>query len=745
MSMPIIDIVLAGNPNCGKTSIFNAMCKTRQKVGNFPGVTVEKKTGHVFRSHCRIRVTDLPGTYSLNVCSPDEKIARQHILDNNRSIIVNVIDGTNCDRNFFLTTQLMELQRPMIVAVNMSDEMESRGLKMDFSALSEELGLPVIPTVGNSGKNVDKLLETVEEMYSQYFAAEGSRAFSPRLHVAQNAAIQAEIENVASLLRKNSLDSAVSPEWLAARFLEKDQCLLPALGTTKSGEELSSQLRLSGERIVNLFDEEAEVLMTEARYAFINSLLERFLIHGTPKSNWTENLDQLLLHRVFGLPIFLLVVFLIFQLVFTIGEYPMALIESGVQSLSDLISTYWGQEKWPLLRSLVLDGLISGVGGVLVFLPNIVLLFLGIALLDGTGYIARAAFLMDKIMRVVGLHGKSFLPMICGLGCTVPAVMATRCLENEKDRFTTLMVLPLISCNARFIVYAMLIPIFFPIQQRGFVLLSLYLFGVFISVLVARFLRSTLLKGGDSSFMMEVPPLRMPTLTFLLLEMWERAKIYLTKVAKIILSASIVLWVMANFPAPDESVFAVERETLALMSEHENYDELLADFQKRQRAAALEYSFIGRLGRFLEPVFEPVGFNWKIVTAFLFAVPAKEIFVTQFSLLYGVEHEEDEGGGAAAGSALRRALLAEHYQSGHFMAGKPVYTPLMAVCIMIFCMLSTPCIGTTAAIIRETNSYLWGVGQFFGLTALAWLVTFMVFRLGLFLQIGTAAIATHSL
>lgn len=737
MTNPIIDIILAGNPNSGKTSVFNAMCKTRQKVGNFPGVTVEKKVGHVFRPHSRIRVTDLPGTYSLNVCSPDEKIARQHVLDSENAIIVNVIDGTNCDRNFFLTIQLLELQRPFILVVNMSDEMEERGLKMDFAALSDELGIPVIPTVGNTGHNIDKLLDIIEDLYRTSLL--DKKKMAPRLPILQNTAVQTEVENIAAVLKENNLLEPISEMWLAARLLEQDSGFLSMIAElpTPAKTEIYQQLEGSSKRIETLFDEEPEVLMTEARYAFINSLLERFLSHGQPKINWTETLDRVLLHRFFGLPIFLLVVFLIFQLVFTVGEYPMELIEIGVQKLMETLSDFWSPHHYPVLRSLLLEGVISGVGGVLVFLPNILLLFLGIALLDGTGYIARAVFLMDRIMRLVGLHGKSFLPLICGLGCTVPAVMATRCLENEKDRMTTLMILPLISCNARFIVYAMLIPIFFPVQQRGFVLLSLYLFGVLISIIAARFLRSTILKGGDSSFMMEVPPLRWPSLSFLFLEMWERAKVYLSKIAKIILGASVILWILSSYPTLDEEQFETYVQANYNLTEIEAEKQDL-ELAKIRRSATLEYSFIGRLGRVLEPAFAPLGFNWKIVTAFLFAVPAKEIFVAQFSLLYGVEPlENPDTGELTSGGVLRQALLEERYSNHHFLAGKPIYTPLMAICIMVFCMLSNPCIGATAAVIRETNSYLWGIGQFLGLTFLAWLVTLIVFHIGLFLRLGT--------
>ncbi len=792
------EIVLAGNPNCGKTSVFNLLCKTHQKVGNYPGVTVEKKTGLIFLDQAVIRVTDLPGTYSIQPSSLEEKVARRWLMDTSPRLIVNIVDGTNLERGLYLTLQLMELGRPQILVINMADEMERSGIELDTAALQEELRIPVILTAAARKESREPLLNFILPHLNQEPQLPD---FPTELNPTMRESIQEILEEAPKSL---ILEWKVRPEWVALSLLENDASLMErfeGLGHTN----LLESARNKASRIHAFYDESPMVLATEARHRLAQSLTSRHQKITQIKADFRETLDTLLLSRIFGLPIFLGIVYLTFQLVFTVGSYPMDWIDALFGFLGEEVARFWPKASDSSLRSLILDGIIGGVGGVIIFLPNIVLLFTAIAFLEGTGYMARAAFLMDRLMRGFGLHGKSFMPLASGLGCTVPSIMATRILENRSDRMITLFMLPMVSCSARLPIYGLLIPVFFPLQYRGAVLMAVYLAGFFILIAGAWVLRLTHFKSEASSFMLELPPLRMPTMGFVVAEMWHRSSIYLRKAGTIILACSLILWAMSRWPRlPEEHLgtppaftfsenarihkleelwlnthaisqdfwdFAPEykkaekgllsqaqtlgiTQTITLASLEEFLAELpeiqekvayhteaVTDFENHRTTEELAHSLAGRIGKFVEPVFTPVGFDWKISTALIGAIAAKEVFVTQFGIIYELGSEIDLDAESDMerendGTRLGQALLRDTYPEDHQRAGQKVFHPLVAVSLMIFCLVSSPCMATIAVTIRETGSWLWGFWQFFGFTFLAWILALIIYQGGMALGFG---------
>ena len=794
MSPSLFTVLLAGNPNSGKTSVFNLLCKTHQKVGNYPGVTVEKKVGRVYHQKDEFRVIDLPGTYSLKPSSLEEKIARKHLLEERDALILNIVDGTNLERNLYLSLQLMELGRPMILVVNMQDEMLGKGIVLNPDRLSKELGVPVILLSANKQKSRIPLIEEIIKNANKPHIAEP-------VPLNLNPTLLEERARLQTCLGSQTLPAS----FLALQILEDD----PELSTMIKEEGLKSR-----ERILEIYDENASVLIAEARYRLIQNLLDVCLAYTPVKKTYWDSLDSVLTAKTTGLPIFFLIVYLTFQMVFTLGDYPMGWIEAFFEWLKDHIIQIWPKSEDTWLKSLLIDGLIGGVGGVLVFLPNIVLLFIAIAFLDGTGYMARAAFLMDRVMKGFGLHGKSFMPLVSGLGCTVPSIMATRVLENQADRMITLMVLPMVSCTARLPIYGLLIPVFFPLEQRGFVLFCVYLVGIIILILSAKLLRMTMFRHNSSAFLMEIPPLRLPTLGFLWTEMLLRSKIYLKKAGSVILVCSLILWALGRYPRleivdpqlenrkenarmiltaelskilPDPNLAPLllkledlnqdyheweagyengilelqgtladtvsEIKTVAslkLILESSktgdnaapiwtDYQTELSEIANIQSNQELLHSFAGRIGTFFAPVFAPIGFDWKIVTALIGAIAAKEVFVTQFSIIYGMGSDIDTDSLTdlnQSETSLSKALKEDRYLPGHPRAGEKVFSPLVAISLMIFCLISTPCMSTIAVTIRETNSYAWGLWQFAGFSILAYVLSFLIYQTGILMNLS---------
>ena len=677
-------VALVGNPNSGKSSLFNMLTGSRQHVGNYPGVTVEKKEGYCAHHGREILFVDLPGTYSLTAYSAEELITRRFILEDKPDVVVDVLDASNIERNLYLGTQLMEMNVPLVLAFNMSDLAKRRGLEFDLGQMSHLLEARIVLTVGNRGEGRGALLQAIVET-----AGEGRK---PRVHsVPYGGEIEEELSRIETVVRdrEKQLADRYGSRWVAVKLLEQDDEILGKIGN----REVLDAVAKSVSHLRSLFRDEPEIVLADRRYGFISGACQETIRNSVERRHdASDMIDAVVTHRILGLPIFLSLMYVVFLLTFTIGRYPMGWLETLFDWCAHAITGVWpaGGPVW--LRSLMVEGIISGVGGVLVFLPNILLLFLAISVLEDSGYMARAAFVMDRIMHKIGLHGKSFIPMLIGFGCSVPAIMATRILENRRNRLTTIMVIPLMSCGARLTIYALFIPAFFSPHWRGPVLWIIYVIGIALGVLLAKLLRMTLLGGETVPFVMELPPYRMPTSKAVFLHTWYRAWMYLRKAGTVILAASVVLWAAANFPRPSDEVLAgLSREAA--------------------QQVALRYSLVGRLGRAVEPVIEPLGFDWKIGTALVGAIPAKELFVSQMGIIYAV-----------GGADTHTAGLQEHLRAD--------YTPLVGFCVLLFCLISAPCVATVAMVRQETGSWRWAIFQFVGLTVLAYAVTLAVYQVG---------------
>lgn len=681
-----ITVALAGNPNSGKTSVFNMLTGARHHVANYPGTTVEIEQAHFTYKEFRITFVDLPGTYDLSALSTEEVVARNFIIDDKPDVVIDVIDASNAERNLYLTTQLIEIDVPLVLAFNMSDLAERQGIVFDVSKLSNLLEAPIVQTVANKARGRAELLDAVV-----------TAANAPRRHrthrITYGDEIEQTLDRLETLIRSQraNLAEKYGSRWLALKLLEQDSDIHSRIqsGTIREGVEKDLN------RLKTIFGDDPEVIIADKRYGFISGACQEAVKTTVQlRHNTSDIADAVLTHRLFGLPIFLLMMYLVFYLTFTVAAFPMGWLEHFFGWLSASLASFWPPQSESWLRSLLIDGIIPGVGGVLVFLPNILILFLAIAVIEDSGYMARAAFIMDNLMHKIGLHGKSFIPMLIGFGCTVPAIMATRILENKRSRLTTIMVLPLMSCGARLTIYGLLIPAFFPQNWRGPILWLIYFTGIVLAVITAKVLRLSIFRGEIEPFVMELPPYRVPTLKSILNHTWVRGWLYLKKAGTIILGFSIVLWVAMSYPRPDE-------QSLAGLSS----DQI--------RQTRLAYSVIGRLGRGIEPAIKPLGFDWKIGTALIGATPAKELFVAQLGIIYAISSHDDTD---------NISMLRAHLQAD--------YSPLAGFCIMLFCLISSPCVATIAVIRSETGSWKWAAFQFLFLTALAFIVTLIVFQLG---------------
>jgi ferrous iron transport protein B len=716
-----ITVAVAGNPNAGKTTIFNNLTGARQKVGNYPGVTVEWKEGTVKRGDLRLQLVDLPGTYSLSPYSEEELVARDFLLNRRPDVVVDVVDASNLERNLYLTTELLETGLPLIVVLNMTDAAQDRGLNIDAARLAARLGVPVVPAVGNKGRGMDELVETIASVTASLASlpgpAEICRDSGPGpayLTQAQGSSGPARVDfgpAVEDAIRRleGLLPDTPHRRWQAVKLIEGDQNVLESIA--------DPDLRMAAAETVARFaagtTDEPDIHLARLRYEHIGRLWRDVCREDAPgRKSLSDRIDRVVMHPVWGVPIFLGLMYGVFTLTFTLGNPVMDLIDGGFIRLGDLITGLWPAGSGSHLKSLLVDGIIGGVGGVIVFLPNIVLLFMAIAVLEGTGYMARAAFVMDRFMSKVGLHGKSFIPLLIGFGCTVPAIMATRTLETRRDRLITMMVLPLMSCGARLPIYALLIPAFFAPKWQGPALWIIYVLGIVLALGGARLLRATLFRGETTPFLMELPPYRMPTAASLLSQMWTRAWLYVKKAGTVILGAAVILWCLTFYPKPHDTYVPpahFEGAAPVVFSELTDADQI--------QSAELSYSVAGRVGRALEPVLKPIGFDWRIATALVGAVAAKEVFVAQMGIVFAVG-EADE-----SSEQLRQQL-------------RNRYSPLVGLCIMIFALISTPCIATFAITRQEAGSIKWAIAQTTSLTALAWIVTFIVYRGGLLLGLG---------
>ena len=701
-----LKVALAGNPNCGKTTLFNALTGARQHVGNYPGVTVERRAGDAMLGELPAQIIDLPGTYSLTSYSPEERVAQEELAGGGHDVVVLVADSTCLKRNLVLLAQVMQTGANPVLCLNMADEARAAGQRIDLGQMERLLGFPVVETVGHRRHGMGELKKAILRAARQPLA---------RHRLVLGGRLEKAIAEVRARLPASA--PARSGDWVATKLLLGDPDHLARLAADPEGADALAEAERQRGWLETETGLDVALLVTERYFGFVDGLLREVLTQA-PRGDAravSDRIDALLAHRLLGLPIFAAVMYAIFWLTFSVGELPMGWLEALFGWLGAAVSGLWPAGSDSSLRSLVVDGVIGGVGGVVVFLPNIVLLFAGLALLEDTGYMARAAFLTDRVMHRFGLHGKSFIPLVTGFGCSVPGIMATRTLENERDRLTTMLVLPLMSCGARLPIWMLLIPAFFAPEWRAPMLWLIYAVGVLLALVLAKLLRKSLLRGEEAPFVMELPPYRMPTLRGALTKTGERGWIYLRKAGTVILGISVLLWALTSYPkAADYRVDAqlAAGEIGLAGSTAPGVPSLSPEELAHRRATEdLQASVAGRIGVALEPAFAPLGFDWKILTAMLGAFAAKEVFVAQMGIVYSMGETEEATDGLRA--ALRRD-----------------YSPLTGFCLMLFLLVSAPCMATVAVTRRESGRWRWALLQLGGLTAIAYLLALIVQQVG---------------
>lgn len=709
-----INVALVGNPNCGKTSLFNIASGAHEHVGNYSGVTVDAKEGFFDFQGYHFRIVDLPGTYSLSAYTPEELYVRKHIIEETPDVIINVVDSSNLERNFYLTTQLIDMNVRMVIALNMYDELEASGNKLDYTQLSQLIGVPMVPTVCRRGEGVDKLFHVIIGIYEggDFLSQKGEirseiledlrdwhktyvpdhefgshkeeedarpRGYMRHIHINHGPELERSIEEVKKAISQNEdIRHKYSTRFLSIKLLENDREIENFISTLPNGKEIIAIRNKETLRIRKVMNEDSEQAITDAKYGFITGALkETFTDNHLEKEQTTCVIDSIVTHRIWGYPIFFLFLYIMFEGTFVLGDYPMQGIEWLVDQLGNLIRNNMAEGP---LKDLLIDGIIGGVGGVIVFLPNILILYFFISILEDSGYMARAAFIMDKIMHRMGLHGKSFIPLIMGFGCNVPAIMATRTIEDRKSRLITMLVNPLMSCSARLPIYLVMIGAFFP-NCASFMLLCIYTAGILLAVIMARIFSKFLVKGEDSPFVMELPPYRMPTSKSIMRHTWEKGAQYLKKMGGIIMIASIIIWFLGYYPRHDTHESVAEQQ---------------------------ENSYIGQIGKAIEPVIKPLGFDWKLGIGLISGVGAKELVVSTLGVLYTNEGD------------VENVNLSDRI---------PI-TPLVALAYMLFVLIYFPCIATFAAIKQESGSWKWAIFTAGYTTGLAWLIAFTVFQIG---------------
>ncbi len=679
-----ITVALVGNPNCGKTSFFNHATGLHEKVGNYSGVTVDSKIGTFHHQGYTIHLVDLPGTYSLTEFSPEELYVRRFISEEKPDLVLNIVDAGNLERNLFLTTQLIDINPRMVMALNMYDELQKSGDTLDHESLSQMLGFPIIPTVSKTGQGIDEVLSAIVKVY-----LDEDTSSTKHIHINYGEECEQSIAKVKALVKQeDSIRGIYHGRYMALKLIENDSQMHELLKQSPNYEKIRATAEQARKSIENSYHDDISSIISDLKFGFIRGALKETLTHHREdKKKMMYALDTVLTNKWLGFPVLIVFLWLMFQTTFTLGAYPQEWLETGISALGQ-----WVARILPagMLNDLLVDGIITGVGGVLVFLPNILIMFLFISFLEDSGYMARAAFIMDKLMHKIGLHGKSFIPYLIGFGCSVPAIMATRSLENRKDRLLTVLTVPFISCSARLPVYLLLVSAFFS-KNQGLVLLSIYLIGLVIAILTALLLKKIVFKNENDHFVMELPPYRMPTLRNTIIHMWEKAVQYLRKMGTVILFASIIIWALGYFPQSHQENTVVQ----------------------------MEQSYIGKIGHAIEPVVKPLGFDWKMGVSLVTGLAAKEIVVSTMGILYEGDAELDESSPS----------LIHSMQSQTDSLGKPVFTPLVAYAFMLFILLYFPCIATVTAIGREIG-HKWAWFSVFYQTGIAWLVSFAVFQIG---------------
>ncbi len=733
----IIDIAFVGNPNSGKTTIFNFASKSREKVGNYGGVTVEAKTAKFKMDGYIFNIVDLPGTYSLTAYTPEELFVRKHILSQYPDIVINVVDASNVERNLYLTTQLIDMDIKVIVALNMYDELEATGDNFDFGMLGKMLGIPFIPTVGSRGRGVKELFRKVIDVF------EDRETILRHIHINYGKTMERSIRKIQDEIWKNSaLTDKISSRFYAIKLLEKDESTHFSLNKLANYSEIKNIANKEIEILETDFQDDSESMIADAKYGFISGALKETYHENKLKRKLkteTEIIDTFLTHKIFGLPIFLFFMWLMFYSTFTFGKYPMKWIDQGILTIGTLINTYLPNG---MFKDLVVDGIISGVGSVLVFLPNILILFFFISLMEDTGYMARVAFIMDRVMHKIGLHGRSFIPLLMGFGCNVPAIMATRTIESRNDRILTILINPFMSCSARLPVYILIIGATFP-DNPGSILFLIYGTGIFLAALIAIFFKKVIFKSKEAPFVMELPPYRLPTLKAILKNMWFKGSQYLKKMGGIILIAVILIWAAGYFPLHtlqmdefDNKIFETEyhfKSQIARMDQINEPEKILEKQEEMRKEVLkikiqkssyrLENSFVGQLGKMVQPIIKPLGFDWKMGVSLITGAAAKEIVVSTMAVLYQTNNE------IVPSQTLQEKIQNQRYTEGP-RQGKRVFTPVAALAFLVFVLIYFPCVAVVTAVKKETGGWKWAAFLAIYTTVLAYVLSLLVFQIG---------------
>ena len=687
-----INVALVGNPNSGKTSLFNALSGGHEHVGNYSGVTVDAKRGTCRYKGYKINITDLPGTYALSAYTPEEIYVRNHLMEQMPDVVINAVVASNVERNLFLTTELIDLNPKMVVALNMYDELEQSGAKLDYEKLGRMIGVPMVPVVARSGKGLEDLLDEI------ILTFENENPKVRHIHIQYSSSIETEVLSLASLMKQHmdELPKCFPPRYWSTKMLERDNSVEKLLSEAEHFSEWQAKRDRAVARIKTTLGEDVESAVTNEKYGFIEgALAETYTPSGKDNNRNTSLIDRIVTHKYFGIPLFLFIMFVMFWSTFTLGAYPQEWIEAGFTWLGEAVGGLMSDGP---LRDLIVDGIIGGVGSVAVFLPNILILYLFISLMEDSGYMARAAFIMDKLMHMAGLHGKSFIPLVMGFGCNVPAIMATRTIESRSSRLITILINPFMSCSARLPVFILLAGTFFA-EHAGLALFAIYIFGGVMAILTARILRRFMFGADETPFVMELPPYRIPTLNATLRHMWERSEQYLKKIGGLILVAAILIWFLSYYPR----------------AEYNNIEntEVVENLSGVDAMAHSENSYLGRIGKFCEPAMEPLGLDWRASVALLSGAAAKEIVVSTLGVLYSVEDAESNS------NSLSQHLIA----SGN-------YSRAAALAMMIFVLLYFPCIATVSAIAQEAGGWKWALFSVVYNTLLAWVVAFAAYQIG---------------
>ena len=713
--MNTINVALVGNPNCGKTTLFNTAANRNEKTGNYSGVTVDLKTAQFKHNGYTINITDLPGTYSMSEYTQEELYVRKHLIDNLPDVVVNVVDASNLERNLYLTTQLIDMNIKVVGALNMYDELEKKGDKFDYTMLGKMIGIPFVPVVATKGQGLQELLERIIDIYN-----DNDKDYR-HFHINYGNTINESLRTVKQLIKKNKeLKDHFHPQYAAIKLLEADKEFTAQVDRFPGTDEILECAAKQVKKIEKEYNDNSASVITDAKYAFIHGALEETYTHASNKyTDRKYRLDNILTHKWFGLPLFFLFMYLVFQMTFMIGQYPTDWIDAGVAWLSETVGNMMSDG---MLKDLVVEGAIAGVGSVIVFFPQIMILFLFLSFMEDTGYMARVAFLMDKVMHKIGLHGKSVIPIIMGFGCNVPAIMATRTLENRKDRLITIMMIPFMSCGTKYPIYMLFVTALFT-RHQGAILFSVYFIGMLLAVFTAVMLRKFFRNKEDIPFVMELPPYRMPTLRNSLHHMWGRSQQYLRKMGTTILVGSIFIWALGYFPHKTE--FSKDYEAMAVELQQsgapaEEIRQGVLALEAEQKYEQIEQSYIAQIGQFVEPVFTPLGYDWKIGVSLFTGITAKELILSSMGVLYQSPDDSEV--------TLQNKLAEQTFDRGP-KVGERIFTPVTGYSLMLFILIYVPCVAAIAAIKKEAGGK-WALFMVLYSCSMAWLAAFAVKLIG---------------